>query len=166
MKEKALSNKVVPFLLEVIMAYIEKLIFNKETSKVYCVNTDGEEYANFPVSFNFWGGYNSEGEARAPIPNGTYPISMDDMEYGHYQGGAYGMFWIGLDSGRGRGFHGYGENRTLTSGTYGCVRGENDDGMQICRAVEEALNAGVCVIAEVVGDVDESQFCVGYDGRQ
>jgi hypothetical protein len=46
------------------------------------------------------------------------------------------------------------------------VRGENDDGMQICRAVEEALNAGVCVIAEVVGDVDESQFCVGYDGRQ
>ena len=148
---------------------LKRLIFDKETSKVYCEDTDGNRYAEFPVSFNYWGGTNEYGQPRTAIPNGTYPISNEDanaMDHGHDQGGAYGTFWVALDRERGRGYHGFGEGRAIDSGTYGCIRGNNDDGEQVCRAIDESIAAGIEVTAEVVGNVDESQFCVGYDGRQ
>jgi len=150
---------------------LKKLIFDKETSKVYCEDTDGERYAEFPISFNFWAGLNSEGQERTAIPNGEYPITNEDsnaLEYGHDidDSGAYGTFWVALDRVRGRGYHGYGENRSIDSGTYGCIRGENEDGEEICRAIENSIDNGIEVTAEVIGDVDETQFIVGYDGNQ
>lgn len=141
---------------------IQKLIFNKETEKVYCVDTDGNQYAEFPICFNFWAPHTA-------IANGTYPITNEDnyaLEYGHYVGDAYGNFWVALDRETGKGFHGYGAGRTLTSGTYGCIRGNNEAGEQICRAIDEAIASGIDVTAEVVGDVADAEFCVGDDGRQ
>jgi len=148
---------------------LKKLIFDKETSKVYCENTDGERYAEFPISFNFWAGVNSEGQERTAIPNGEYPISnenADALDYGYDMEPAYGRFWVALDRVRGRGFHGYGAGRSIDSGTYGCIRGENEDGEEICRAIEKSIDNGIEVVAEVIGDVDETQFIVGYDGNQ
>lgn len=144
---------------------LKKLIFDKETSKVYCVNTDDERYAEFPISFNFWG----NGGDHDAIDNGTYPVTNEDanaLDYGYDMEPAYGRFWVALDRERGRGFHGYGEGRSLTSGTYGCIRGENSDGEQICEAIERSLNAGIEVTAEVVGDVDDSAFCLDGEGEQ
>lgn len=151
---------------------IKKLTFDKETCKVYCENTEGERYAEFPCSFNYWDGYNDRGERRTPIANGTYPITNEDenaMEYGHFVGAAYGTFWVALDTVRDRGWHGYeqGTRRNIDSGTYGCIRSENEDGEEVCRAIEKAIENGIEVTAEVVGDVDEyEKFCVGYDGQQ
>ena len=141
---------------------LKKLIFNKETEKVYCVDTEGKQYAEFPISFNFWAPH-------TPIANGEYSISNNnewEIDYGRYVGNAYGTFWVALDRNSSKGFHGYGNGRTLTSGTYGCIRGNNEDGNQICRAIDKAIKAGVEVTAEVVGNVNEDKFCIGGGGSQ
>jgi hypothetical protein len=129
---------------------------------MYCYDTDGNEYAEFPCCFNYW-------SPHKPIANGIYYITNENdyaMEYGHDVGAAYGTFWVALDRDTGKGWHGYGAGRTLTSGTYGCIRSENEDGEQVCRAIEQSLDAGITVSAEVVGEVDEDEFCVGDDGEQ
>lgn len=141
---------------------LKKLVFNKEDSKVYCYDETENCYAEFPVCFNYW-------EPHSPIVNGVYPVSNENnyaMEYGHDVGAPYGTFWLALDRQTGKGFHGYGEGRTLESGTYGCIRGENEDGEQICRAIEKSIDQGIDVVAEVIGDVNENDFCVGFDGDQ
>jgi hypothetical protein len=145
------------------MAYIQKLVFNKTDNKLWCWDTDGNCYAYFNICFNYWGPHTA-------IANGTYPITHEDeyaMDYGHYIGDAYGQFWIALDRKTGKGFHGFGVGRTMTSGTYGCVRGDNDDGVEICKAIDVALDNKIKVIAEVIGDVDEdTKFCLGGRGEQ
>ena len=159
---------------------LKKLKLDKNTSKVYCIDTDGNYYAEFDLGFNCWAPH-------TPIKNGTYPIShenADAMDYGNGKNvddnPAFGTFWIALDRTTGKGLHGYDKktNRSLTSGTNGCVRAENEDGEQICRAIDEALqyqkaeNAefGIdqepYIMAEVVGDVDDSQFILGGGGEQ
>lgn len=159
------------------MAYIKKLIFDKDTNTVSLMNYDDETYAVYDCSFNYYDGYNSEGQRRMPIPNGTYPLSndtTDDLDYGHEidDSGAYGEFWLGLDKIRGRGWHGYLDDgrRSMTSGTYGCVRSENNVGVQTCYEIEQSLNAGNEVAAEVKGSLDEEgereKFMIGYDGEQ
>ena len=140
---------------------LKRLIFDKDTLKVYCENTDGERYAEFPISFNTWG----NGGEHDAIDNGEYPITNEDsnaLEYGHDidDSGAYGTFWVALDRIRGRGFHGYDPNsgRSLTSGTYGCIRGNNDDGNEICEAIERSLGNDIEVIGVVQGDTSDSDF--------
>ena len=141
---------------------LTKLRFDKATSKVYCIDENGNDYAEFPVCFNTWAPH-------TPIRNGVFPISHENdsaMDYDAYQGPAYVKFWVALDRVRGRGFHGYGAGCSIDSGIYGCIRGENEDGEEICRAIESSIDNGIEVTAEVVGDVDETQFIVGYDGEQ
>lgn len=157
--------------------FIKKLIFDKDTSTLSCVNYDDEIYAVYDCSFNYYDGYNSEGERRMPIPNGIYPLSNDtanDLEYGHNidDSGAYGSFWLGLDKVRGRGWHGYLDDgrRSMTSGTYGCIRSENEVGVQVCYEIVLSLTAGNEVTAEVTGSMDEDEerakFMIGSDGDQ
>lgn len=148
---------------------LQTLVFNKETERVYCIDENGVEYANFPISFNYWK-YGGGDVVHSCIPNGVYPISNDtawDMDYGYDQGPSYGTFWIALDRERDRGFHGWsGWKRSLISGTFGCIRGENECGEEICRAIERSINAGIVVTAKVVGNVDESKFCLDGEGEQ
>lgn len=156
------------------MSYLKKLIFNKDDSTVSCVNYDDETYAVYACSFNYYDGYNAEGQRRMPVPNGVYPIALEDIEYGHPidDSGAYGSYWMALDDERGRGWHGYLDDgrRSMTSGTYGCVRSENEVGEQVCYEAQESLNAGNEVTAEVIGSMTEEEereaFAIGYDGEQ
>ena len=142
---------------------LNKLIFDKTKSTVTCVDENGREYAFFPVSFSYWAPH-------TPIENGTYEITNENdwaLDYGHNVGDAFGTFWVALDRTNDKGFHGYGKGRTLTSGTYGCIRADNEIGEQICRAIDLAISQGATIKAVVTGDVDEEEaFCVGYDGKQ
>ena len=155
---------------------LTKLRFDKATSKVYCIDENGNDYAEFPVCFNTWAPH-------TPIRNGVFPISHENdsaMDYDAYQGPAYGKFWVALDRETGKGFHGWDEdtNRSLTSGTYGCIRASNEDGCEICRAIDETLQHqreqnkefGIedepYILVDVVGDVDDSQFILGGGGEQ
>lgn len=151
------------------MGFLKQLIFNKETERLYCINDEGQEYANFPISFNYWR-YDNTGMEHCAIENGTYPIKNDndwEMEHGHYIGDSYGTGWVALNRENGKGFHGYGNNRSMNSGTYGCIRSENEIVEEVCRAIDEAIENGIEVSASVVGNVDEyAKFCLDDTGEQ
>lgn len=141
-----------------------KLIFDKVSRKLYCVNTDGDRYAEYDICFDCYAPH-------TPIANGRYQITHDsdwDMEYGHDCGPAYGDGWLALDRETGKGWHAYrkGTGRSIDSGTYGCIRSENEDVVEVCEAIDRSLDAGIKVWAEVVGEVEDSEFIIGEGGEQ
>ena len=146
---------------------LQTLIFNKDDKKVSLIDTDGNCYQQYPVSFNYWG----NGGEHTAIENGSYPITHDsdwDMEYGHDCGAAYGDAWVAINRENGKGWHTYrvGSGRSMTSGTYGCMRSEPEDILDACADIDEALDNDIEVTAIVTGTTPDSAFCLDGDGEQ
>lgn len=125
------------------MAWMQ-IQFMRATQTMYLMDANGIVKA-WECRDDFFPGYNSEGEPRASLPNGDYWVSAE-ITYGCY-GPAYGNFYITTGDPRGRDIHGGGsdlddpfEPYQGWEPTYGCLRMQNQDGIELSEIIIEYGN--------------------------
>ena len=100
----------------------------------------------WPCRDEFVHGYNSEGDPRGSLPNGLYTHVHAEVTNGAY-GPAYGNFYITSGDPRGRDLHGGGSGLPDPYAdyqgwvpTYGCLRMQNADGVQLAQMIIDSGN--------------------------
>ena len=95
---------------------------------------------SWPCHDDFFAGYNDAGEPRESLPDGTYPDVSAEITTAY--GPGYGTFYITTGDPRGRDIHGGGSDLDDPfapyqgwEGTYGCLRMQNADGVELSRMI-------------------------------
>ena len=104
---------------------------------------------------DFVEGYNSSGDPRGSLPNGTYTGVWGEITNGKY-GPSYGTFYITSNDPRARDIHGGGSGcadpyakRQGWVPTFGCLRMQNEDGEQLVQMmIDRGNNATLTVVEE------------------
>jgi hypothetical protein len=115
------------------------ILFSREDQRVYWIDPrTGTVINSWDASSAFEPGVNENGEPRESLPVGTYEATAEITD-GKY-GPAYGTFYITTGDPRGRDFHGGGSGLEAPYApyqklkpTFGCLRGHNADGEELCR---------------------------------
>ena len=123
-----------------------QLQFMRRTQTMYLMNDRGEVIKEWPCRDAFFGGYNSEGQKRESLPNGTYRHVWAEITDGCY-GPAYGNFYITTGDSRGRDIHGGGSALEDPYADYqgwyptqGCLRMQNADGVELSQIIIDTGN--------------------------
>lgn len=132
---------------------IKNLIYSRMCQEIYACDEEGTIVKSWECRDDFVPGYNEEGQPRESLPDGVYPdiqADIEDLEE------AYGSFYITTGDYRGRDIHGGGSGlpdpyaaRQGWVPTWGCLRMQNEDGIELCGLINEAQDAGVEVSLHV-----------------
>ena len=135
---------------------LKEIQFQRHKQRMYMLDTDYQEMGDYECRDGFWPGYNSKGEVRESLPNGTYHGITAEVTNGKY-GAAYGNFYITTGDERGRDIHGGGSNSPCPYADYqgwyktlGCLRMQNKEGVEMSEEIIASVNAGIDVVLTVV----------------
>ena len=135
---------------------LKEIQFQRHKQRLYMLDMDYQEMGDYECRDDFWPGYNSKGEARESLPNGTYHGITAEVTNGKY-GAAYGNFYITTGDERGRDIHGGGSNSPEPYADYqgwyktlGCLRMQNKEGVEMSEEIIASVNAGIDVVLTVV----------------
>lgn len=135
---------------------LKEIQFQRSKQMIYEMDEGYNVIKEFECHDDFVAGYNEAGMPRASLPNDVY-----EHVYAEYpedaqmcNGPAYGCFYIHTGDYRGRDIHGGGSglpdpyaNRQGWVPTYGCLRMQNVDGVELSYDI---INAGNDVVLTVV----------------
>lgn len=121
---------------------------------MFAMNEKYEVIGEWDCHDNFIPGYNAEGDPRGSLPDGTYYHVSAEITNGAY-GPAYGNFYISSGDPRGRDIHGGGSDLDDPYAdyqgwepTYGCLRMQNADGVELAEMIIEAGNDAILTVVE------------------
>ena len=128
---------------------IVEIQYQRSKQRIYAMDTDHNGnyrvVADYECRNAFYAGYNEDGLRRESLPNGTYEHVFAEItdEYGP----AYGSFYITTGDVRGRDIHGGGSGldepyapRQGWQPTLGCLRMQNEDGIELSAMIIESGN--------------------------
>lgn len=131
---------------------LKEIQFQRDNQTIYAMDENYKRIGQWECRSDFFPGVNSQGVPRATLPNGTY--SHVSAEITTQYGPAYGCFYVTTGDPRGRDIHGGGSGLPDPfamyqgwEGTYGCLRMQNADGMELSQMI---INAGNDVVLTVV----------------
>ncbi len=135
---------------------LKEIQFQKGKQQLYLLDEAYQVTGSYECRSDFWPGCNEAGQKRASLPVGIYPEITAEVTEGKY-GPAYGNFYITTGDPRGRDIHGGGSNcedpfadRQGWHKTLGCLRMQNEDGVELSREIIRSCRAGVEVVLTVV----------------
>ena len=131
---------------------IQQIIFSRDAQEISAIGYDGNIIATWECRDDFVSGFNEEGEPRESLPNGIYTDLEADVYDPGEQDQAFGTFYITTGDPRGRDIHGGGSGlfdpyapRQGWVPTWGCLRMQNEDGIELCEMINEAAEKGMSV---------------------
>lgn len=135
---------------------LKEIQFQRTKQMIYAMDENYNVIGEWPCHSDFYPGYNEEGDPRGSLPDGTYYDVSAEVTNGCY-GPAYGNFYISSGDPRGRDIHGGGSDLDDPYAdyqgwepTYGCLRMQNADGVELSQMIIDAEDAGNDVTLTVV----------------
>lgn len=126
--------------------------FMRSKQRIYLMNDQGQVVKSWECRSDFFPGVNEQGEPRESLPNGNY-WCWAEITYGKY-GASYGNFYITTGDLRARDVHGGGAGLPDPYAdyqgwlpTYGCLRMQNADGVELSQII---IDNGNNMLLEVV----------------
>lgn len=133
---------------------LREIQFQRSKQKMFAMNEKYEVIGEWDCHDDFIPGYNAEGDPRGSLPDGTYYHVSAEITNGAY-GPAYGNFYISSGDPRGRDIHGGGSDLDDPYAdyqgwepTYGCLRMQNADGVELAEMIIEAGNDAILTVVE------------------
>lgn len=132
---------------------IVEIQYQRSKQRIYAMDENYNEVASWECRYAFYAGYNENGERRESLPLGTYHHVYAEItdEYGP----SYGSFYITTGDPRGRDIHGGGSGLAdpfaLRQGwvpTYGCLRMQNEDGIELAAMIIASGNDVTLTVVE------------------
>lgn len=125
---------------------LKEIQFQRDNQVIYAMDENWERIGEWECHDDFVEGLNDDGEPRESLPNGTYEHVSAEITDGKY-GPSYGNFYITTGDARGRDIHGggagcpdpYADYQGWVP-TYGCLRMQNADGVELSNMIIEAGN--------------------------
>lgn len=132
---------------------IKEIQFQRGKQRIFAMDESYQVVGEWECRDDFVQGYNAYGDPRGSLPDGTYTGVSAEVTNGAY-GSAYGNFYITSGDPRGRDIHGGGSGLPDPYAdyqgwvpTYGCLRMQNADGVELSRMI---INSGNNVVLTVV----------------
>lgn len=133
---------------------IKEIQFQRSKGRIFAMAENYATIGDWECRAEFVPGYNAEGDPRGSLPNGTYMHVRAEITDGMY-GPAYGNFYITSGDPRGRDIHGGGSGLADPYApyqgwvpTYGCLRMQNADGVELSQMIIDAGNDVVLTVVE------------------
>ena len=133
---------------------LREIQFQRSKQKMFAMNENYEVIGEWDCHDDFIPGYNAEGDPRGSLPDGTYYHVSAEITNGAY-GPAYGNFYISSGDPRGRDIHGGGSDLEDPyadyqgwEATYGCLRMQNADGVELSEMIIDAGNDAILTVVE------------------
>lgn len=125
-----------------------KLQYDRSQQAMIAYNDDNSKIKSWECHDDFVEGFNDSGDPHESLPNGFYPHAWaEDHDTAMANGIAYGSFYIHTGDPRGRDIHGGGSScedpyadRQGWFPTYGCLRMQNEDGIELSNLMMENGN--------------------------
>lgn len=119
---------------------------------MFAMDEQYQVIGQWPCKDDFVPGYNAAGDPRGSLPDGTYTSVWAEVTNGKY-GAPYGNFYITSNDPRGRDIHGGGTGLPDPYAdyqgwipTYGCLRMQNADGVELSKMIIEGGNNVVLTV--------------------
>ena len=136
------------------MAKIKEIQFQRSKQTIYAMDEGYNVIGQWECRDDFIPGYNAQGDPRGSLPDGVYTDVSAEVTNGAY-GPAYGNFYITSGDPRGRDIHGGGSDLENPYAdyqgwepTYGCLRMQNADGVELSRMIIAAGNSVVLTVVQ------------------
>lgn len=136
------------------MAKIKEIQFQRSKQTIYAMDEGYNVIGQWECRDDFIPGYNAQGDPRGSLPDGVYTDVSAEVTNGRY-GPAYGNFYITSGDPRGRDIHGGGSGLPDPYAdyqgwvpTYGCLRMQNADGVDLSRLIIAAGNSVVLTVVQ------------------
>ena len=136
------------------MAKIKEIQFQRSKRTIYAMDENYNVIGQWECRDDFIPGYNAQGDPRGSLPDGVYTDVSAEVTNGRY-GPAYGNFYITSGDPRGRDIHGGGSDLDDPYAdyqgwepTYGCLRMQNADGVELSRLIIAAGNSVVLTVVQ------------------
>lgn len=136
------------------MAKIKEIQFQRSKQTIYAMDEGYNVIGQWECRDDFIPGYNAQGDPRGSLPDGVYTDVSAEVTNGRY-GPAYGNFYITSGDPRGRDIHGGGTGLSDPYAdyqgwvpTYGCLRMQNADGVDLSRLIIAAGNSVVLTVVQ------------------
>ena len=136
------------------MAKIKEIQFQRSKQTIYAMDEGYNVIGQWECRDDFIPGYNAQGDPRGSLPDGVYTDVSAEVTNGRY-GPAYGNFYITSGDPRGRDIHGGGSDLENPYAdyqgwepTYGCLRMQNADGVELSRMIIAAGNSVVLTVVQ------------------
>ena len=125
---------------------IKEIQFQRRKRTIYAMDENYNVVGQWECRDDFVPGYNASGDPRGSLPNGLYTHVHAEVTHGCY-GPAYGNFYITSGDPRGRDIQGGGSGLPDPYAdyqgwvpTYGCLRMQNADGVQLAQMIIDSGN--------------------------
>ena len=125
---------------------IKEIQFQRRKKTIYAMDENYAVVGQWECRDDFVPGYNASGDPRGSLPNGLYTHVHAEVTNGAY-GPAYGNFYITSGDPRGRDIHGGGSGLPDPYAdyqgwvpTYGCLRMQNADGVELSQMIIDSGN--------------------------
>lgn len=132
---------------------LKEIQFQRSKQRLFAMDENYRALNSWECRDSFVKGYNAYGDPRGSLPDGVYYNVSAEVTNGAY-GPAYGNFYITSGDPRGRDIHGGGSGLPDPYAdyqgwvpTYGCLRMQNADGVELSRMI---INSGNNVVLTVV----------------
>ena len=133
---------------------VKEIQFQRSKQRMYAMDEICNVVGEWECRDDFVPGYNAEGDPRGSIPNGVYVGVWAEVTNGAY-GPAYGNFYITSNDPRGRDIHGGGSgtadpyaDRQGWVPTWGCLRMQNIDGVELSQMIISSGNSVTLTVVE------------------
>ena len=120
---------------------IKEIQFQRSKQKIFAMDENYKVIGDWECRDDFVAGYNASGDPRGSLPDGVYMGVWAEVTNGKY-GSAYGNFYITSNDPRGRDIHGGGSGLPDPYAdyqgwvpTYGCLRMQNADGVELSQMI-------------------------------
>lgn len=131
---------------------IKEIQFQRSKQMMFGMDEQYQVIGQWPCKDDFVPGYNATGDPRGSLPNGVYTGVTAEVTNGAY-GPAYGNFYITTHDPRARDVHGGGSGLPDPYAdyqgwipTYGCLRMQNADGVELSKMIIEGGNNVVLTV--------------------
>ena len=136
------------------MSKVKEIQFQRSKQRIFAMDGNYNVVGAWECRDDFVPGYNASGDPRGSIPNGKYVNVWAEVTNGKY-GAAYGNFYITSNDPRGRDIHGGGSGLANSYAdyqgwlpTFGCLRMQNADGVELSRMIIASGNKVTLTVVE------------------
>lgn len=133
---------------------LKEIQFQRSKKRIFAMDETYAVIKDWECRDAFVPGYNAYGDPRGSLPLGVYHKVTAEVTYGKY-GEAYGNFYITSGDPRGRDIHGGGTGLPDPYApyqgwvpTYGCLRMQNADGVELSQMIIDSGNNVVLTVVE------------------
>lgn len=133
---------------------VKEIQFQRSKEAIFAVDENYNVIKRYHCRADYVPGYNAYGDPRGSLPDGVYTNVSAEVTNGAY-GPAYGNFYITSGDPRGRDIHGGGSGLPDPYAdyqgwvpTYGCLRMQNADGVELSRMIIAAGNNVILTVVE------------------